>query len=79
MWAAECSERPPHNNLLSVDVITAEGESAKASENENVDLFWGVRGGGGNFGIVTEFKFRLDPLGPHVVAAHQRSVVPMTA
>jgi FAD/FMN-containing dehydrogenase len=56
------------DNLLSVDVITAEGEFVKASEHENADLFWGVRGGGGNFGIVTEFEFRLNPLGPHVVA-----------
>jgi FAD/FMN-containing dehydrogenase len=56
------------DNLLSVDLITAEGEFVKTSENENADLFWGVRGGGGNFGIVTEFEFRLNPLGPHVVA-----------
>ncbi|MGH2828179.1 MAG: FAD-binding oxidoreductase [Actinomycetota bacterium] len=56
------------DNLLSVDVITADGEFVKASENENSDLFWGVRGGGGNFGIVTEFEFRLSSLGPYVVA-----------
>lgn len=56
------------DNLLSVDLITAEGEFVKASERENADLFWGLRGGGGNFGIVTEFEFRLSPLGPHVVA-----------
>jgi len=56
------------DNLLSVDLITAEGEFVKASENENADLFWGVRGGGGNFGIVTEFEFRLNPLGPQVVS-----------
>ena len=56
------------DQLLSVDLITAEGEFVKASENENADLFWGVRGGGGNFGIVTEFEFRLNPLGPEVVA-----------
>jgi FAD/FMN-containing dehydrogenase len=56
------------DQLLSVDLITAEGESVKASETENADLFWGVRGGGGNFGVVTRFEFRLNPLGPNVVA-----------
>jgi FAD/FMN-containing dehydrogenase len=56
------------DQLLSVDVVTAEGEFVKASESENSDLFWGIRGGGGNFGIVTEFEFRLNPLGPEVVA-----------
>jgi FAD/FMN-containing dehydrogenase len=56
------------DNLLSVDVITAEGQLVRASEDENPDLFWGVRGGGGNFGIVSEFEFRLSPLGRHVVA-----------
>ena len=48
--------------------MTAEGEFVKASEEENADLFWGVRGGGGNFGIVTEFEFRLNPVGPTVLA-----------
>ncbi len=56
------------DQLLSVDLITAEGELVKASETENADLFWGVRGGGGNFGVVTQFEFRLNPLGPSVVA-----------
>jgi FAD/FMN-containing dehydrogenase len=56
------------DQLLSVDVITAEGELVRASEDQNSDLFWGVRGGGGNFGIVTEFEFRLNPVGPYVVA-----------
>ena len=56
------------DQLLSVDVITAEGELVKASETENANLFWGIRGGGGNFGIVTEFEFRLNPVGPTVLA-----------
>ena len=56
------------DQLLSVDLITAEGEFVKASASENEDLFWGVRGGGGNFGIVTEFEFRLNPVGPIVLA-----------
>jgi FAD binding domain-containing protein/berberine-like enzyme len=56
------------DNLLAVDLVTAEGEFVKASGTENPDLFWGVRGGGGNFGIVTEFEFRLNPVGPIVLA-----------
>jgi FAD/FMN-containing dehydrogenase len=56
------------DQLLGVDLVTAEGELVRASESENADLFWGVRGGGGNFGIVTEFEFRLHPVGPTVVA-----------
>jgi FAD/FMN-containing dehydrogenase len=56
------------DNLLSVDLITADGEFVRASEEENADLFWGVRGGGGNFGIATEFQFRLHPVGPQVVS-----------
>jgi FAD/FMN-containing dehydrogenase len=56
------------DQLLSVDLVTAEGELVKASASENADLFWGVRGGGGNFGIVTDFEFRLNPVGPIVLA-----------
>src|SRR6266498_3558824 len=56
------------DQLNSVDLITADGEFVKASADENADLFWGVRGGGGNFGIVTEFEFRLNALGPIVLA-----------
>ena len=56
------------DQLLSADLITAEGELVTASRRENSDLFWGLRGGGGNFGIVTEFEFRLHPVGPSVLA-----------
>jgi FAD/FMN-containing dehydrogenase len=56
------------DQLLSVDMVTADGEFVKANERENPDLFWGIRGGGGNFGIVTEFEFRLNPVGPIVLA-----------
>jgi FAD/FMN-containing dehydrogenase len=56
------------DQLASVDVVTADAELVTASEGENDDLFWGVRGGGGNFGIVTEFELRLNALGPEVMA-----------
>lgn len=56
------------DNLLSVDVVTADGELVHASPEENADLFWGVRGGGGNFGVVTSFQFRLHPMERQVVA-----------
>jgi len=56
------------DNLISVDLITAEGKKLRVSETDNADLFWAVRGGGGNFGVVTQFEFRLFPVGPEIVA-----------
>jgi len=56
------------DNLLSADVVTAEGDLVRASEKENQDLFWALRGGGGNFGVVTNFEFQLHPVGPEVLS-----------
>jgi FAD/FMN-containing dehydrogenase len=56
------------DGLAAADVVTADGKLVRASERENPDLFWAIRGGGGNFGIVTRFEFRLYPVGPDVLA-----------
>lgn len=56
------------DNLVAVEVVTADGRVLRASEKENSDLFWGIRGGGGNFGVVTNFEYKLYPTGPDVMA-----------
>jgi FAD/FMN-containing dehydrogenase len=62
-WGLAC------DNLLSVELVTADGAVLRASPTEHPDLFWAIRGGGGNFGIVTWFEYQLHPLGPDVYAA----------
>ena len=55
------------DNLLSVDLVTIDGESISASATENTDLFWAIRGGGGNFGVITQFEYELYHVGPDVL------------
>jgi FAD/FMN-containing dehydrogenase len=54
------------DNLLSAEIVTADGSILRASEGKNSDLFWALRGGGGNFGVVTDFEFQLHPVGPMI-------------
>ncbi len=57
------------DNLLAADVVTADGSFVRASESDNPDLFWALRGGGGNFGVVTSFEFKLHEVGPEILVA----------
>jgi FAD/FMN-containing dehydrogenase len=56
------------DNVLSMEVTTADGRVVRASEKDNADLFWGLRGGGGNFGVVTGFEYKLHAVGPEIIA-----------
>ena len=59
------------DNLVSADIVTADGKMLHVSAHENPDLFWGIRGGGGNFGIVTRFEYRLHKFGPNLLAGNR--------
>lgn len=56
------------DNLVSADLVTVDGQKRRVDENQNADLFWAIRGGGGNFGVVTQYEFKLHAVGPQVMA-----------
>ncbi len=56
------------DNLVAAEVVTADGRRVRASERDDAELFWAIRGGGGNFGVVTSFEYRLHPVGPEVLS-----------
>src|SRR5262252_3777231 len=55
------------DNIIAIDVVTADGAATRASASDNPDLFWAMRGGGGNFAVATSFEYRLHPVGPQVI------------
>ena len=62
------------DNLLSAEVVTATGEVIRASATDHPDLFWAIRGGGGNFGVVARFEFQLHPVSPNGDTSHDLQV-----